>query len=114
MISHRPFALELEIRRLDVLYRQNLTPPLIIGVVSTLFVFSTWNQLSPWFLVPYFILFNSSTVLGAVATSRWNRYKDDLSSLAQLDKWERFLTLSCTFNGAMMGVMAWVLTLYLG
>ena len=64
-------SLELEIRRIDLLYRQNIAGLIAIFANTIAYIIVTWNHLPKTFTVPWFIILNASALVRFFAYYRW-------------------------------------------
>ena len=108
MVTKRPFTLELQVRKVDFLYRQSLTAPLIIGVCTLLFLGFGWHVYSHLFLVSWAFIFNFTSILRLAATIRWIKIRDSIQTFHRLKRWHRFIAAVLLIVGFCCGIMGYV------
>lgn len=107
-LKKKKFPLELEIRRLDLLYRQNFAGFVVVFIASVAYILITWQNLSPWFLVPWFVILNTSTVCRMLAYRSWMRVRSTVTTMAQAKRWLRLMHFMLSFSGLGWGIIGWI------
>lgn len=113
MIVERPFHLEQQVRKIDLLFRQNMTAPLINTVMASVFLFFGWSTIPHSFLIPWAVTFILFSFVRIVATFRWMKIKAFISSEKELKKWHRLLVVLLFIGGTFFGLMGAASALYL-
>ncbi|MEK2643791.1 response regulator [Bdellovibrio sp. BCCA] len=103
-------SLELEIRRIDLLYRQNIAGLLAIFVNTMAFVFVTWGTLSPKFLIPWFVILNFSAFLRFFAYYRWQKARSKIKSFEETRFWLYFICTSLAVSGFGWGAIGFIVS----
>lgn len=101
-------SLELEIRRIDLLYRQNIAGLIAIFANTIAYIIVTWNHLPKTFTVPWFIILNASALVRFFAYYRWRRSMPSLRRMEDTKPWLYFMYASLLVSGCGWGAIGWV------
>jgi signal transduction histidine kinase/CheY-like chemotaxis protein len=112
MLSRLPFALEIEIRRVDVLYEQNRTSPYIIFSVFTLFLISGWGQIPLPILSTVGCMLLLAAFLRGQTCARWFKIKDSIGTFAELQKWHNLMIYGTIFSAFALGLVGLTIPFY--
>ncbi|KYG66847.1 hybrid sensor histidine kinase/response regulator [Bdellovibrio bacteriovorus] len=86
--------LEFEIKKVDLLYRQNVAGMIAIFVNTGAFVFYAWSSAPFIFLITWFLALNFSTIIRYFAFYFWRSARTTLRNQQDLKKW-RLIIYSC-------------------
>lgn len=92
--STKTNQLELEIKKVDLLYRQNVAGMIAIFVNTAAFVFYAWSSAPIIFLSFWFLTLNFSTVIRYFAYYFWRAERASIRRFQDLRKW-RLIIYSC-------------------
>ena len=112
MLSRLPFALEIEIRRVDVLFEQNRTSPYIIFAVMTLFMLSGWSQIPMPALLGIAAVMGTAACIRCYTCARWFKVKDSIRTFAELQKWHNLMIYGSIFSAFAMGLVGVTIPFY--
>lgn len=101
-------GLDFEMRRLDLLYRQNLWGVVSVFVCSTTFVLAVYPRLSIHFILPWFTILNLSAILRFVLYRRWCAAKDFIVCPAQARRWLYSMAAMLFVSGLGWGTIGWI------
>jgi signal transduction histidine kinase len=113
MPNQRAFQFELQVKRVDHLYRQSVTAPVATAIVAVSFSVFAWNLAPRTELILWNILVLLSMVSRTIFILQWRRQHDLISKPKQLSHWLNLLTFSLGFTGVIMAWLSWMVTLYL-
>lgn len=99
-------SLELEIRRLDLLYRQSIAGIIAIFVNTTAFLIVTWDSLPKVFLISWFLILNASVLIRYFAYYAWQRAS--IKRIEHTHFWFYFMYSSLALSGLGWGIIGWI------
>jgi signal transduction histidine kinase/CheY-like chemotaxis protein len=109
------FAQDLEIRRIDQLFRQSSHA--VYLCFANIFVFVTigWNLVPHSYLITWAIIWQSSTIFRTMAARKWRHLVESeaILSLRQLRHWNLLFIGGCWISGICLGLMAAMSRIYL-
>lgn len=108
--ERRPLALKLEVKKVDLLYKQNISGLLALIIYSSTYFFASWGVLSKQFLITWYFFMLSSGIARVAATYGWRKIKDQINSLEQLKKWHHFIQAMLFISGCGWGTIGWLFT----
>ncbi|KYG60712.1 hypothetical protein AZI85_12015 [Bdellovibrio bacteriovorus] len=98
-------SLELEVRRIDLLYKQNIAGMLAIFFNTIAFATVAWGSLSPIFITIWFSVLNLSALARFFAYYRWNRSRNSIRSFEETRPWLYFMFTSLFISGCGWGAI---------
>ena len=101
----RSFELEQQIQKVDLLFRQSQTSPLICLFMTIIFLSLGWNLVDHSFLIGWALALNFVSVIRMIVVVFWKRHQQMITSFRQLKKWHLFLIWAVAFVGFALGLM---------
>ncbi|KHD88523.1 MAG: hypothetical protein OM95_08410 [Bdellovibrio sp. ArHS] len=99
--NHGP--LELEVRRIDLLYKQNIAGMLAIFFNTIAFTAVAWRTVPTAFLITWFFILNISAIVRFLAYYRWLRVRNSIRSFEETRLWWYFMYTSLFISGCGWG-----------
>lgn len=114
MPNQRAYQFELQVKRVDHLYRQSVTAPIATAMVAIAFDIFAWSSSVPRIEL---FLWNALVLLSMISRSvfilRWRRNFDLISKPSELSFWLHLLTFSLALTGAILSWLSWLSMNYL-
>ena len=83
--------LDLEIARIDLVYRQNIVGTVALVVFVATYGAATWASVPHQFLIPWMTCLLASSLLRVLANEGWRRARRRLVSIDEASKWLRYI-----------------------
>ena len=101
----RSFDLEQQVQKVDLLYQQSLTAPLVGLTMTVIFLFFGWHVVNTTFLIAWTLVLNLTSITRICVSFFWRKQKNFITSTAQLQKWSWFLISAVGIVGIALGLM---------
>jgi signal transduction histidine kinase/ActR/RegA family two-component response regulator len=102
-----PIAAQIEVARVDLLYRQNVIGILALLVYASSYLYASIGVVNTSFLVLWYSSLIVSAILRGFATYLWRKKKHKVSSAFQTQPWLRFMQAMLLVSGVGWGVIGW-------
>lgn len=113
MPNQRAFQFELQIKRIEHLYRQSVTAPIATAIVAFAFTVLAWNVAPRAELILWNLLVLASIVSRSIFILQWRRQRHLITKPAELSYWGNLLIFSIGFTGVILAWLSWMTTLHL-
>lgn len=107
-MSRKFSALDLEIQRVDLLYRQNVTGLIAVGACASAFAWIAWPIEAHAFIAAWWGILNLSVLLRVLATLRWKKINSSLSSFSEVNRWHFLMKALLFISGVGWGTIGWI------
>jgi signal transduction histidine kinase len=113
MSNQRAFQFELQVQRVDHLYKQSVTAPIVIATFSAIFASFTWNKAPAIQIYLWLALAVMAVVSRTIFIVRWRQARNFITTPKQLSLWFHLVTVSLGITGVLLGTMGSISVLYL-
>ncbi|XGC80976.1 response regulator [Bdellovibrio bacteriovorus] len=101
-------SLEFEIRKVDLLYQQNVGGLIAVLLNSSVYIYISRTSVSTTFLGIWFAILLSSVVARIVTMKKWHQTKDQIRNLAETKIWLYLMFLYLLISGFSWGALGFI------
>lgn len=98
-------SLDIEIKKVNLLYQQNFAGMIAILFNSVAYITVTWNFLPRVFLFTWFFTLNFSSLVRLYAATQWKKQKSQVLDLKTLRPWKISMVLLLSISGSSWGLI---------
>nr|BFD62500.1 hypothetical protein BdHM001_11810 [Bdellovibrio sp. HM001] len=101
-------SLDLAIRKIDLIYQQNVTGIAAIIANASVYVYIAWDNVTHAYLVSWAVILLSTAFIRLGFLHRWNRIKSSLTHIYQTRFWLYAMYVLLGISGLCWGTIGWL------
>lgn len=101
-------SLDLAIRKVDLIYQQNVTGIIAIAANASVYVYIAWDNIAHFYLIAWAAILLATAVIRLTFLRRWNKIKNSLTYIHQTHFWLYSMYILLSISGLCWGTIGWL------